>query len=83
MHIDDWLPVLQRVSTSNTWTEKERLIQLAGHSRGRALQKWNLLGDSDERSYAEVVQALYSHLDPGGWALAAHDFRHTVQGETE
>lgn len=26
MHIDDWLPVLQRVSTWNTWTEKERLI---------------------------------------------------------
>jgi len=58
-------------------------MQLAGHLRGRALQEWNLLGEGDKETYAEAMQALRSRLDPGGRALAAQDFRHTVQGETE
>lgn len=83
IRIDDWLPALERASTWNGWTEEERLMQLAGHLRGRALQEWNLLGDRDKGSYADAIQALRNRLDPGGRALAAQDFRHTVQGETE
>ena len=83
MCIDDWLPALERASTWNGWTEEERLMQLAGHLRGRALQEWNLLSDGDKGSYADATQALRNCLDPGGRALAAQDFRHTVQGETE
>ena len=81
--IDDWLPALERASTWNGWTEEERLMQLAGHLHGRALQEWNLLSDGDKGSYADATQALHNRLDPGGRALAAQDFRHTVQGETE
>ena len=58
-------------------------MQLAGHLRGRALQEWNLLSDGDKGSYAAATQALRNRLDPGGRALAAQDFHHTVQGETE
>ena len=83
VRIDDWLPALERASTWNGWSEEERLMQLAGHLRGRALQEWNLLGEGDKETYAEATQALRSRLDPGGRALAAQDFRHTVQGETE
>ena len=81
--IDDWLPALERASTWNGCTEEEGLMQLAGHLRGRALQEWNLLSDGDKGSYANATQALHNRLDPGGRALAAQDFRHTVQGETE
>ena len=83
IRLDDWLPALERASTRNGWTEEERLIQLAGHLRDRALQEWNLLEDVDKKTYADATQALRSRLDPGGRALAAQDFRHTVQGEAE
>ena len=83
IRLDDWLPALERASTWNGWSEEERLMQLAGHLRGRALQEWNLLSDRDKGSYADAIQALRSRLDPGGRTLAAQDFRHTVQGETE
>ena len=83
IHLDDWLPALERASTWNGWTEEERLIQLAGHLRDQALQEWNLLEDVDKKTYADATQALRSRLDPGGRALAAQDFRHTAQGEAE
>ena len=58
-------------------------MQLAGHLRGQALQEWNLLSDRDKSSYADAIQALCSCLDPGGRALAAQDFCHTVQDDTD
>ena len=36
VHLDDWLPSLQRAASWNKWTEEEQLIQLAGHLKGRA-----------------------------------------------
>ena len=43
IRLDDWLPSLQRAANWNNWTEEEQLIQFAGHLKGRALAKWNLL----------------------------------------
>ena len=37
--LDDWLPSLQRAADWNGWTDKEQLLQLAGHLRGRAFQE--------------------------------------------
>ena len=47
IRFDDWWPVLQRAARWNSWTEEETLIQLAGHFRGKALQEWNLLLETD------------------------------------
>ena len=56
-------------------------MQIAGHMRGRALQEWDLLDESDKATFAVATQSLHSRLDPGSRALAAQDFRHTIQGE--
>ena len=32
---DDWLPTLERAAEWNGWTDSERLLQLAGHLRGK------------------------------------------------
>ena len=58
-------------------------MQLAGHMRGQALQEWDLLDESDKATFTVATQSLRSCLDPGSRALAAQDFRHTVQGEAE
>ena len=58
-------------------------MQLAGHMRGRALQEWDLLDESDKATFAVATQSLRSRLDPGSRALAAQDFHHTIQGEAE
>ena len=83
VRFDDWLPTLQRSATWNRWSEEELLMQLAGHMRGRALQEWDLLGESDKATFAVATQSLRSRLDPGSGALAAQDFRHTIQGEAQ
>ena len=57
-----------------------RELQLAGHLRGRARQEWNLLG---AEVYPDAVKALHLRLDPGSRTLAAQEFRHTTQGDTE
>ena len=67
----------------NGWSDKEKLLQLAGHLRGRALQEWNLLQDSEREMFESAVDSLRIRLDPGGRALAAQDFCHTIQREQE
>ena len=80
--LDDWLPALSRASCWNGWSEEE-LIQLAGHLKGRALQEWNLLEEDQKQNPSIAVQALRDRLSPGSKILAAQDFRHMTQGETE
>ena len=81
--LDDWLPSLQRAADWNGWTEQEQLLQLAGHLRGRAFQEWNLLDGNEKDTLQKAVASLRGHLDPGSKALAAQDFRHTLQREGE
>jgi len=83
IRLDDWLPTLERVAIWNNWSEEERLLQLAGHLRGRASQEWSLLSAEEKSSFAIAVEALHARLDPGRQALAAQDFRHIIQSETE
>ena len=56
------------------------MLQLAGHLRGRAHQ---VLGAEAKTSYDTAVKALRLRLDPGSRTLAAQEFRHTTQGDTE
>ena len=49
VQLDDWLPVLERAAVWNEWSEEDKLLQLAGHLRGKALQEWSLLEESDRR----------------------------------
>jgi len=64
-------------------SEKERLLQLAGHLHGRASQVWSLLSVENKSSFAIAVGVLRGHLDPDRQALATQDFRHIIQSETE
>lgn len=83
IHFDDWLPALQRAACWNSWTDEETLIQLAGHLRGKALQEWNLLLETDKATFEKVVAVLGEVLGPGSKVLAAQDFHHTTQNDGE
>ena len=43
MLFEEWLPNFERAARWNGWSEAERLIQLARHLKGKALQEWSLL----------------------------------------
>ncbi|XP_064398966.1 uncharacterized protein LOC135345475 [Halichondria panicea] len=80
---EDWLPTLERAATWNRWSSEEQLMQLAGHLRGKALQEWNLISPDDKSSYQSATSELSRRMDPGGRVMAAQDFRHAIQKETE
>ena len=80
VRMDDWLPALkleQRLGMTET------LMQLAGHLRGRALQEWNLLGETERSKLEVAVGALHSRLEQGNKAMAAQEFRHCSQMDSE
>ncbi len=79
VRFDDWLPSLQRAATWNGWGEEEKLMQLAGYLRGKALQEWNLLLENRKGTYQSAVEKMKDILRPGSRVLAAQDFRHTCQ----
>ena len=83
MFFEEWLPSFERVATWNGWGEAEKLIQLAGHLRGKALQEWSLLNTADTAGYREATSVLKERLDPTRKALAVQDFRHLSQGQQE
>ena len=77
------MPTLERTATWNRWTENEKLLQLADHLRGKAAQEWTLLDTTDKATFASATRALGGRLDRGGKALAAQEFRHTIQRSSE
>ena len=81
--VDNWLPSLERASTWNGWSMSEKLMQLPGYLRGRALQEWRLLGRTLQQDYEAAISALRSRLDPGSKTMAAQDFRHSAQKSGE
>ena len=81
--LDDWLLSLERASTWNAWTAGEKLMQLTDHLKGRALQEYNLLGSTEKELFESAVEALCSHLEPSSKAVAAQDFRHTMQKDSD
>ena len=81
--LDDWLPSLERARQWKAWTEEERLMQFASHLRGRALQEWNLLSSDEKATFDMAVKSLHSRMDAGCKAVAAQDFRHLRQGDSD
>ena len=80
MLFEEWLPSFERAVAWNGWGEAEKLIQLAGHLRGKALQEWSLLGAA---VYKNATTILKDRLDPSRKALAVQDFRHLAQKQKE
>ena len=46
---EEWLPMFERAASWNGWTEQDKLLQLAGHLCGKALQEWSLLSQVQPR----------------------------------
>ena len=83
LRFEDWLLTLERVATWNGWSEDEKLMQLAGHLRGKAACEYSLLSSEEKRACPTAVQALQARLDPGSCALAAQEFRNALQRDKE
>ena len=81
--VDDWLPSLERASTWNGWSVTEKLMQLPGHLKGRALQEWSLLSLTVQQDYTAAIDALRSRLDSTNRTVAAQDFRYSIQRQGE
>ena len=81
--VDDWLPSLERAASWNAWTDEEKLLQLAGHLRGRALQEWNLIPVEEKSTFRDAVKSLCSRVNPENRVLAGQDFRHAMQESSE
>lgn len=62
---------------------KRTALQLAGHLRGRILQDRELIREDEKSSFPQAVIVHKTRQDPGHRALAAQDFHHTVQSDTE
>ena len=82
-HWDEWLPTFERAAEWNGWTDAERLIQLAGHLRGKARQEFSLLSLDAKSTFMKAKSAMRSRLDTGNKKIAAQDFRHSSQDTTE
>ena len=80
---EDWLPTLGRAATWNGWSKEEKLLQLAGYLKGKALQEWNLMSEHDRRSFSTAATKLKEKLDQGVKKIAAQDFRHATQKQKE
>ena len=81
--LEDWLPSLERAAAWNGWSVQDKLIQLPGYLKGRALQEWHLLSCVEQQSYQTAVDALESRLDPRNRTMAAQEFRHSIQRQGE
>ena len=79
IRFDNWLPSRHRAAVWNKLSVEEKIIQLAGHLKGRAHQEYNLLGEDQLSTYDLATQALRKHLDPASKVLVRQDFHHTSQ----
>ena len=79
----DWLPILERAATWNGWGEEEKLLQVVGYLKGKALQEWNLMSELDRSLFSTAATELKQKLDQSVKKLAAHDFRHATQKQKE
>ena len=80
---EDWLSTLERAATWNGWGEEEKLLQLAGYLKGKALQEWNLMSERDRSSFSMAATKLKQKLDHGAKKLVAQDFRQAIQKQKE
>ena len=80
VRLDNSLPTLEREALWNDWSDDDKLVQLAGHLRGKAAREYTLISPSEKQI---AVQALQAHLESGRCALADQDFRNAIQREKE
>ena len=81
--LEDWLPSLERAAEWNGWSVHDKLLQLPGYLKGRALQECHLLTRIEQQSYPAAIAALQSRLDPRNITVAAQEFRHSIQRQGE
>ena len=81
--LDDWEPSLERAAQWNGWTTQDKLIQLPGYLKGRALQEWHLLTSEEQQSYPVAINALRTRLALRNKTMAAQEFRHSLQRPDE
>ena len=62
---EDWIPTLERAAAWNGWEEQEKLLQLAGHLRGKAQREWDMLGPASKITFNVATKALHDRLDLG------------------
>ena len=80
---EEWLPSFERMATWNDRIDAEKMIQLAGYLRGKALQEWSLLRRTDKLIYLTATATLKEKLDPSRKTLETQDFCHLAQGRNE
>ena len=80
---EEWLPMFERAASWNGWTEQDKLLQLAGYLRGKALQEWSLLSDSDQSTFTIATAEMQNRLDPGSKMIAVQEFRQMTQKSKE
>ena len=76
---EDWIPTFERAAVWNGWEEQDKLLQLAGHLRGKAQREWDMLEPASKVTFKVATKALRDRLDLDGKAVAAQDFRHMSQ----
>lgn len=74
--------MLERAALWKKRTSEEKLLQLAGHLLGRALQEYNVVPMDEKDSYDKAVAVLHSRFDSSNHMLSAQEFRHAVQGDS-
>ena len=80
---EEWLPSLERAADWNAWTDEQKLLQLAGNLRGRAVQEWSLIPAEDRTTFSDTVKSLRVRVDPEDRVLPGQDFRHARQEASE
>ena len=65
--------------SEGNWEEQDKLLQLAGHLRGKAQREWDMLEPASKTTSDVATKALRDRLDLDGKAVVAQDFRHMLQ----
>jgi len=77
MLFEEWLPSFECVVAWYDWSENEKLIQLAGHLKGKVQQEWSLLSPSCRGQLRLSYEQ--DKLDPSRKALVVQDFQNCVR----
>jgi len=65
-----------------SWNGSDKLLQLADHLRGKVIQEWGLLSDTQRSTYAIATTEIQNRLNPGSKMIAVQEFRHMAQKAT-
>ena len=74
---------METLERAATWSDEEKLIQLAGHHRGKGLQECNLVPEEEESMFQGAVEKIRDILGPVSHVLATQDYQHMCQEVNE